>query len=232
MNGELAIVERLQPPPRRRAGEGLHARPRFAQFQAQRLPGAGQPRLDGADRDAERKRDLFVAEAVDLAQHDRRPLVERQMIERLLQPVRQLLLRQHAIGRRLAARQELAVRGDVLIERHLIGAMAPPPEAVAVARLVDGDPVDPGAQARLAAEAVDGAEDAQEDFLRQVERFVAIASRFIASWTTIRWCSDTSSAQAASSPAAQRWMSAASRPPTSDQPATLACFTASSTIAS
>ena len=69
------------------------------------------------------------------------------------------------------------MRGDVLIERHLIGAVAPPPEAVPVARLVDGDAVDPGAEARLAAEPVDGAEDAQEDFLRQVERFVAIAEQ-------------------------------------------------------
>ena len=69
------------------------------------------------------------------------------------------------------------MRGDVLIERHLIGAVAPPPEPVAVARLVDGDAVDPGAEARLAAEAVNGAEDAEEDFLRQVERFVAIAEQ-------------------------------------------------------
>ena len=95
----------------------------------------------------------------------------------MLQPLGQLLLRQHAVGRQLAAGQELAVRRDVLIERHLIGPVAPAPEPVAVARLVDGDAVDPGAQARLAAEPVDGAEDAQEDFLRQVERFVAIAEQ-------------------------------------------------------
>ena len=95
----------------------------------------------------------------------------------MLQARRQLLLREHAIGRRLAARQELAVRGDVLVERHLIGAVAPPPEAVAVARLVDRDAVDPGAEARLAAEPVDGPEDAEEDFLREVERFVAVAQQ-------------------------------------------------------
>ena len=150
----------------------------------------------------------------------------------MLQPLRQLLLREHAIGRRLAARQELAVRGDVLIERHLIGAVAPPPEAVAVARLVDGDAVDPGAQARLAAEAVNGAEDAEEDFLRQVERFVAVAQQVHRQLDDHPLVLGTSSAQAASSPAAQRWTSAASRPPTSDQLATRACFTESSTIAS
>ena len=63
---------------------------------------------------------------------------------------------------------------DVLIERHLVGAMPPTPETVAVARLVHGDPVDPRAQAGLPAESLNGAEDAQEDFLGQVERFVAI----------------------------------------------------------
>jgi hypothetical protein len=65
----------------------------------------------------------------------------------------------------------------MLIERHLVGAMAPPPEPVAITGLVDGDAVDPGAEARLAAEAVDRAEDAEEDFLREVERFIAVAQQ-------------------------------------------------------
>src|SRR5439155_15022538 len=50
-------------------------------------------------------------------------------------------------------------------------------EPVAVARLVHRDAIDPGAQARLAAEAVDGAEDAEEDFLGEVERLVAVAQQ-------------------------------------------------------
>ena len=69
------------------------------------------------------------------------------------------------------------MRGDVLVERHLIRAVATPPEPVPVARLVDGDPVDPGTEARLAAESVNGAEDAEEHFLRQVQRFVVIAEQ-------------------------------------------------------
>ena len=69
------------------------------------------------------------------------------------------------------------MRGDVLVERHLIGAVAPAPESVPVARLVHRDAVDPGAQARLAAETVNGAEDAEEDFLGEVERFVAVAEQ-------------------------------------------------------
>ncbi len=65
----------------------------------------------------------------------------------------------------------------MLVERHLIGAVAPAPEPVPVARLIHRDAVDPGAQARLAAEAMNGAEDAEEDFLGEVERFVAVAEQ-------------------------------------------------------
>ena len=70
-----------------------------------------------------------------------------------------------------------AVRGDVLIERHLIGAMTPAPETVTVSRLVHRDPVDPRAEARLASEAMHGSKDAKEDFLGEVEGFVAIAQQ-------------------------------------------------------
>ena len=97
------------------------------------------------------------------------------MIERVLQALGQLFLREHAIRRELAARTELAVRGNVLIERHLIGAMAAAPEPVTVPRLVHRDAVDPGAQARLPAKSMDGAKDAEEDFLGEVQRLVAIA---------------------------------------------------------
>ena len=64
---------------------------------------------------------------------------------------------------------------DVLIERDLIRTMTPPPEAVPVARLVHGYAIDPGAKARLSAKAMNGPEDAEEDFLREIERFVAVA---------------------------------------------------------
>ena len=46
-----------------------------------------------------------------------------------------------------AARQELAVRRHVLVERHLIGPVTAAPEAVPVPGLVHRDAVDPGAQA-------------------------------------------------------------------------------------
>ena len=69
------------------------------------------------------------------------------------------------------------MRRNVLIERHLILAVTPAPEPVPVARLVHGDAVDPGAEARLAAEPVNGAEHPQEHFLRQVQRFVAVAQQ-------------------------------------------------------
>jgi hypothetical protein len=63
---------------------------------------------------------------------------------------------------------------NVLIERHLLGAVPAAPPALAVARLIDDDAVHPRAQAGVAAEGVDGPEDAQKDFLRQVEGFVVV----------------------------------------------------------
>src|SRR5262249_19482080 len=101
--------------------------------------------------------------------------VERQPVERVLELRGELLAREHAVWRRLAARQEVAMRSNVLIERHLIRAVAPPPEAVPVARLIDRDAVDPGAQARVTAEAVQRAENFEEHFLREVQGFVAVA---------------------------------------------------------
>ena len=129
----------------------------------------------------------------------------------------QLLLREHAIRARRRRRQELAVRRDVLIERHLIGAVAPPPEAVAVARLVDGDAVDPGAEARLAAEAMDGAEDAEEDFLREVERLVAVAQQVDRQLDDHALVLGDQLGTGRLVAGAQRCTSAASRPPTSVQ---------------
>ena len=69
------------------------------------------------------------------------------------------------------------MRRDVCIERHLVGAMPPAPEPMAVPRLVDGDAVDPGPQGGLPAESMNGAEHAEEDILGKVEGFVAIAQQ-------------------------------------------------------
>ena len=99
------------------------------------------------------------------------------MIQRPLELTGQLLLRQNALGTKLAARREVAVNREMRVEGHLVGPMTPPPEAVSVARLVDGDPIDPGAKRGLPAEAVNGAEDAKEHFLGKVERFVAVAQQ-------------------------------------------------------
>ena len=63
-------------PPRRSGASCL------PQLRPQALARPGQTRLDRPDRDAEREADLLVAQAVDLAQHERRLLVERQPVER------------------------------------------------------------------------------------------------------------------------------------------------------
>src|SRR5205823_1814412 len=110
---------------------------------------ARQARLHRSNRHSERERNLIVTESVNLAQYDRRPLIERKPVECVLQPFGELLLREQAIRCELAPRYEFAVRRHVLIERHLIRPMAAPPEPVAVARLVDRNPVDPGAESGL-----------------------------------------------------------------------------------
>ena len=68
-------------------------------------------------------------------------------------------------------------KSQVLVERNLLPAMAPSPPALPVAGLIDDDAVDPGAEGGLAAEAVDGAEDPEEHFLREVQGFVVIAQQ-------------------------------------------------------
>ena len=66
--------------------------PLLAQLEPKRLTGASQPGLDRADRHAERIPNFLVAQAVDLPQDDHRPLVERQLIERVVYPYRQLFV--------------------------------------------------------------------------------------------------------------------------------------------
>src|SRR5688572_19604569 len=91
--------------------------PDLPEFVTQRLPRAREARLHGADSNAEGVRNLFVAEAVDLAQDDDRALVKRQVIERRSQALRQLLPRIRAVGRSvIAGLAQVAVGGDVLIE--------------------------------------------------------------------------------------------------------------------
>ena len=114
---------------------------------------------------------------------------------------------------------------DVLVERHLIGAMAPPPEPVAIARLVDGDAVDPGPQARLTAEPMNRPEDAKEDFLGEVERLVAVAQQIDRQLDDHPLVLGDQLGARPLVAAAQRCTSVASRSPTSDQLTTRACFT-------
>src|SRR5688572_33117226 len=62
----------------------------------------------------------------------------------------------------------------MLFELNLIAAPATTPPPLAVASLIDGDAIDPGAKSGLAAKGWKSAEDAEEYFLRQVEGFVAV----------------------------------------------------------
>ena len=82
---------------RRRPGDAA-APPRrsrasyIPQLGTQRFARARQPRFHRADRNPERETDFLVTQAVDLAQHERGALIERQPIERRADPLGQLLL--------------------------------------------------------------------------------------------------------------------------------------------
>src|SRR5207247_46188 len=70
--------------PPRRSGASY-----IPQLCARRFTRPRQTRLDGANRNAEGEPDLLVAQAVDLAQHDCRALIEWQTVERCPNPLRQ-----------------------------------------------------------------------------------------------------------------------------------------------
>jgi hypothetical protein len=151
--------------------------PGLTQLQTKRLAGTCQPRLDRPDGHAEGKRNFLVTEPVNLSEHYRRSLVERQSVERTVEARRQLLLSEEPIRRRLTTGLKLAVRGNVLIQGNLIGAVAAAPETMPIARLVHGNAVNPRPQRRLTSESVNGAEDAEEHFLGQVQSLVTVAEQ-------------------------------------------------------
>ena len=176
---QLAVHERLEVLLREHAIDvGRHAR-KPQQLLAQRLARAREPRLHGAHRHAERKRNLFVAQAFDLAQHDDGPLIERQTIERAVDPRRHFLAGEQPVRQHFAGRFQLAALFDVQVERHLLRAVPAVPPALAVARLVDDDAEDPGLERRLAAEGRQRPEHAQEDLLRDLQGLVPVAQQVV-----------------------------------------------------
>src|SRR5436190_16454663 len=64
---------------------------------AQRLTRPRQPRLHRPDRHTQGKRDVVVAQTVDLPEDDGRALIERQAIEGALEPFAEFFLFENAI---------------------------------------------------------------------------------------------------------------------------------------
>src|SRR5262249_5895384 len=89
-------------------------------------------------------------------------------------PFGRLLLADETVGPAVDGFGQLAVVLNVLVERDLLRAVAPPPPALAVPSLVDHNAVDPCPQAGVATEGMDHPKDPQEDLLREVQRFVVI----------------------------------------------------------
>src|SRR5919199_740355 len=72
------------------------------------------------------------------------------------------------------------------VERDRPVSPPAPPPAPAVARLVDGDAVEPGAQVRVAAEARDVSEGLQESLLRQVARLLGVLRQAVEQSVDVR----------------------------------------------
>src|SRR5437870_546002 len=65
----------------------------------------------------------------------------------------------------------------MLIERNLVRPAPPSPPPLPVPGLIDDNAIDPGADGGLPSKTREGAEDAEKDFLRQVEGVVVIAKQ-------------------------------------------------------
>src|SRR3954462_5541374 len=125
-----------------------------------------KPRLHGAERTALQVSDLLEGHAVVLLQDDRRPLLVRQQRHGLGDDLAQIVPRHqrfNGLDRPLFARELEEI--DAL-RRGLDGraALAADPGATEV----QGNPVDPGRELRLAAEVLDAAERPQEGLLDDV----------------------------------------------------------------
>ena len=124
---QFAVVKLLEPSLGRRARRPVSCRPHIPQVGAQRLARARQARFDGPDRQSQGKRDLFVAQSIHLPQHDRRPLFERQPLQRTSADARPALSAPApglASARARAARRRERRRADRAIPDPRDGAAA------------------------------------------------------------------------------------------------------------
>ena len=128
-------------------------------------------RFHGADRAAEDSGDLFVRQLVVHAEHERRPLLLRQVRDRGAHFYRALRAQKRRICR-FGPRVHVLTRLESLERRRF--------RRDAVEAEVDGNPVEPGADRRLSLETAEGAVGADERFLRQIARVLVVAGETIA----------------------------------------------------
>ena len=139
-----------------------------------------QARLDGAEMDAKDFGDLFIAEALDVAQHDYGLEGLGNLADGGFDLVAQLSVGGEVEGRllpvdkRVFEMKGLAILpGELLLDSDLLALVAAPPAAL-VGGFVQGDAVDPGAEAGFAMEVGDAAVDLNEDVLGDVGGFAGI----------------------------------------------------------
>ena len=127
------------------AGCGVMRGPRATEMAAQRHPRAVQLRFRGADRDAEQRADFFVLVAFHVVQHEDGAGPGRQAVDRHVQ-IHAGIPAARGLGRRGHAGEGVVAVGEEAVAR---GAERAEP----LDDDVHGQPVQPGGQRRLAAEA-------------------------------------------------------------------------------
>ena len=114
------------------------------QLFAEVLTRPGEPRTSQCRNHAERRRDFFVAQSIDFPEDENRSLIEWQLVQCLPDVPHRLVLLGGLIGfGEWPHVRQIAVRGDVFVERHLLRLMAPAPPAAAIGRLRDDHAINP-----------------------------------------------------------------------------------------
>ncbi len=145
-------------------------------------PAAHKPRLDRAQMDVEDFRDLFVAEAFDIAQDDHGLEWLGHLANGSFYLLAHLCVCREIEGRfvlidqRVLETEGFAILGrEFLLNSDFLALVAAPPAAL-IGGFMQGDAVDPGAQAGVAMKIADAAVDLDEDILGDVGGFAGVGN--------------------------------------------------------
>src|SRR5690606_25220311 len=150
------------------------------QFSLQKLFGVVEPGANRADGAPHHFGDFLMTEAVNFVQCDHGAMLDRQLLQRLVQFFLKFADKRRAVGRPLVG-QLVDHFADVILVVHLLEAekRAQPVLAQMGQRAVDRDAIQPGKEGGLTLEAVDGLKGLDEGLLRQIRRVLAVGGQIV-----------------------------------------------------